>query len=189
MLQISNLKIPLFITHVFLISPALEVSHVHGMTFTAGHWAGSWLRFEGSDLVMSQCVERNGNGMSIIFDSLFIVTLVALLSFHNFLFYDLKHCVFNVDWENPTGRWLAELVLEQQSAADVRDDLCRSTFYCNVSRAGRGGGSRLNDWDFKNEWLHVCLCEHEIEHRTISLLLSLWWDKAGERRKGEDSRS
>lgn len=31
---------------------------------------------------MSQCVERNGNGMSIIFDSLF----ATLLSFHNFIF-------------------------------------------------------------------------------------------------------
>lgn len=70
----------------FLISPALEVSHIHGITFIAGHWAGSWLRFEGSDLVMSQWVECNGNGMSIIFDSVFIATLSTLLSFHNFIF-------------------------------------------------------------------------------------------------------
>lgn len=35
---------------------------------------------------MSQCVERNGNGMSIISDSLFIATLVTLLSFHSFIF-------------------------------------------------------------------------------------------------------
>lgn len=86
MLKISNLKIPLFITYVFLISPALEVSHIHGITFTAAHWAGSWLRFEGSDLVMSQCVEHNGNGMSIIFDTLFIATLATSLSFHSFIF-------------------------------------------------------------------------------------------------------
>lgn len=95
MQQISDLKIPLFITYVFQISPALEVSHIHGMTFTAGHWAGSWLRFEESDLVMSQCVEHNGNGMSIIFDSLFIATLTIIPQFH---FSDLKRCVLNVDW-------------------------------------------------------------------------------------------
>lgn len=70
------------------------------------------------------------------------------------------------------------------SAAVVRDDLFVSVSYCNVWRAGRGGGSRLNKWDFKAEGLYVCLCVCEIEHRAISLHLSSSSDETRQERGG-----
>lgn len=39
----------------------------------------------------------------------------------------------------PASDWL------RRSAADVRDDLCHCSSYCNVCRAGRGGGGRLHN--------------------------------------------
>lgn len=81
MLQISNLK-KNFIYHICFSDLTGFGSFTHSW-YDFHCWS---LRFEGSDLVMSQCVEHNGNGMSIIFDSLFIATLVTLLSFHNFIF-------------------------------------------------------------------------------------------------------